>query len=221
MYEWLKVERFVNGSFTSNTYVVAHQKEKNIWLIDPGDVSPIWDWMNQNKKTKIEGVLLTHGHFDHLYGINKVLEEYPQCSIYVANEYGKSLLFDARKNNSYYAPIEDVVVSSAADVRLYDNSLALWPDVTLKVLFTPGHSEDSVCLQVDNLLFTGDTLIHNLRTVTKLRGGDTLKLKDSIEILRTLLGQGLHVCPGHNEEFELDGYDLRKAINAKAPVKDL
>ena len=213
--------RLVNTQFTSNTYILSKEDEKAVWLVDPGDIQPVWQWMQAHGKKEVLGVLLTHGHFDHLYGINKVLEEYPQCSIYVANEYGKSLLFDARKNNSYYAPIEDVVVSSAADVRLYNNSLALWPNVTLKVLFTPGHSEDSVCLRVGKLLFTGDTLIHNLRTVTKLRGGDTLKLKDSIEILRTLLGQGLHVCPGHNEEFELDGYDLRKAISAKAPVKDL
>ena len=166
----------------------------------------------------VVGIMLTHTHFDHLYGINALLEKFPQCPIYVANEYGKAALFDAKKNSSRYAPIGDVVITPDANIRLYDPCLSLWPDVTLHVFPTPGHSEDSVCLQVGNLLFTGDTLIYNLRTITKLRGGDTVKLTKSLETLQSLSGKGLHICPGHNEEFELDGYDLRKALNAKAPA---
>ena len=208
--------RLINTQFTSNTYILSKENETSIWLVDPGDVQAVFNWMQENDKKNVSGILLTHAHFDHLYGINDVLEKFPQCPVYVANEYGKTLLFDPRKNSSYYAPIDDVVVASAADIRFYNTTLALWPDVTLNVIYTPGHSDDSVCLKVDNLLFTGDTLIYNLRTVTKLRGGDTLKLKDSLEVLQTLLGQGLWVCPGHGEEFKLDGYDLRKAVNAKS-----
>ena len=206
--------RLVNTQFTSNTYILSKEGEKSVWIVDPGDVQPVFDWLQLNKKEMVAGILLTHTHFDHIYGINEVLEKFPQCPVYVANEYGKSLLFDAKKNNSYFAPIDNVVIKSDAQIELYLPSMALWPNVTLNVLHTPGHSEDSVCLQIDNLLFTGDTLIHNLRTVTKLRGGDTVKLNASLELLKTLSGKGLHVCPGHGEEFEFDGYDLKKALKS-------
>ena len=209
----VKEERVVNCRFKSNTYILIYAMDENVWLVDPGDVQAVFHWMQENDKKNVSGILLTHAHFDHLYGINDVLEKFPQCPVYVANEYGKTLLFDPRKNSSYYALIDDIVIFEDADVRVYDSSLSLWPGVMLNVFHTPGHSDDSVCLQVENLLFTGDTLIYNLRTVTKLRGGDTLKLKESLETLQSLSGKGLHVFPGHGEEFELDGYDLRKAVN--------
>ena len=216
--ERIQHTRLVNTQFTSNTYILSKEKEKSVWLVDPGDFQLVWEWMKLNDTEIVAGILLTHTHFDHLYGINEVLAEFPQCPIYVANEYGKDALFDAKKNSSHYAPIGDIIVASNAVVQFYNKSFSLWTDVVLDVFPTPGHSEDSVCLQVGNLLFTGDTLIYNLRTITKLRGGDIIKLRDSIELLQTLSGRGLWVCPGHNEEFELDGYDLRKALNANAPA---
>ena len=213
--------RLINTQFTSNTYILSIEGEKSVWIVDPGDVQPIFDWMRLNNKGLMAGIMLTHAHFDHIYGINELLEKFPKSPVYVANEYGKSLLFDEKKNNSYFAPTDNVVIKPDAQIEFFPSAMSLWPNVTLNVFHTPGHSEDSVCLQVDDLLFTGDTLIHNLRTVTKLRGGDTVKLNASLELLKTLSDKGLHVCPGHGEEFELDGYDLRKALRAEAPKINL
>ena len=210
----MEIKKMPVAPIGANCYIVSEGTEA--FIVDPGgDAEKI---IRAAHGLKVRYILLTHTHFDHLYGINEVLAEFPQCPIYVANEYGKDALFDAKKNSSHYAPIGDIIVASNAVVQFYNKSFSLWTDVVLDVFPTPGHSEDSVCLQVGNLLFTGDTLIYNLRTITKLRGGDIIKLRDSIELLQTLSGRGLWVCPGHNEEFELDGYDLRKALNANAPA---
>ena len=212
--------RLVNTKFTSNTYILSKEGEKSVWVVDPGDVQPVFDWMQLNEKEMVAGILLTHTHFDHFYGATEILQRF-SCPIYIANEYGKNGLFDAKQNGSRYSDYNVVTVPNGANILLYPDTIQLWPNEMLSILHTPGHSEDSVCLQVDDLLFTGDTLIYNLRTVTKLRGGDIVKLRDSIELLQTLSGKGLRVCPGHNEEFKLDGYDVRKALYSKAPTMSL
>lgn len=212
--------RLVNTQFTSNTYILSKEEKKSVWVVDPGDVQPVFNWMQLNEKEMVAGILLTHTHFDHFYGATEILQRF-SCPIYIANEYGQNGLFDAKQNGSRYSDYGIVTVSNDTIVSLYPDKLSLWQNDELTVLSTPGHSEDSVCLQVDDLLFTGDTLIYNLRTVTKLRGGDIVKLRDSIELLQTLSGKGLRVCPGHNEEFMLDGYDVRKALYSKAPTMSL
>ena len=212
--------RLVNTQFTSNTYILSKEGEKSVWIVDPGDVQPVFDWMQLNEKEMVAGILLTHTHFDHFYGATEILQRF-SCPIYIANEYGQNGLFDAKQNGSRYSDYSVVTVPNGANILLYPNTIQLWPNEILSILHTPGHSEDSVCLMVDKLLFTGDTLIYNLRTITKLRGGNLVKLRTSIELLQTLSGKGLWVCPGHNEEFMLDGYDVRKALSANAPTMSL
>ena len=82
----------------------------------------------------------------------------------------------------------------------------------MKVYITPGHSDDSVCLQIDNMLFTGDTLIKDVRTVTKLKGGSVKKLEETVRFLSSLKGKGLTVHAGHEDSFLLDNYNLEKTL---------
>lgn len=206
----VKQLRFVNTIFTSNTYVLYTSENSDVWVVDPGDMTPVWKWMQENGKNRVRGILLTHTHFDHLYGVNSVLEKNPDCLLLVANEYGKNGLTDIKQNGSKYTS-EPIVINENADVRFMENDMELWPGVNMKTFLSPGHSDDSICLLVDNFFFTGDTLIENIRTVTKIRGGSVEKLKESVLMIGKLQGYGYHVCPGHNEEFELDGYDLGKA----------
>ncbi len=206
--------RFINQLFNSNTYILSQDVANNVWIVDPVDMRLVFEWMKVHGKTEITGILLTHTHFDHILGINEIIDKFPQCLVFVANDYNKKALEKPRINNSYFAGTP-FTISRTDCVRIYQKRIALWDNLDMDIFPTPGHSEDSVCLRIDNLLFTGDTLIYNLRTVTKLRGGDIMKLRATLDFLQTLSGLGLHVCPGHNEEFELDGYDLRTAIRMK------
>ncbi len=201
-------ERFVNSRFTSNTYIIYHTDYDNVWVVDPGDTEAVFEWMKVHSKTVISGILLTHAHFDHIYGMNEILSRYPQCVVYIANEYGKNALNNAKTNGSKYTEEGPITILDSATVQYYPKALFLWDGVLMKTVFTPGHSEDSVSLVVDGLLFTGDTLIKDTRTVTKLRGGSVEKLKDSVKSLSELKGGNLKVKPGHGDDFQLDGYDL-------------
>lgn len=213
----LQYARFINSQFTSNTYILSKEDEVGIWIVDPGDVQPIWEWMSTHHKTTVIGILNTHTHFDHIYGINAIVEKFPSSLIFVANEYGREGLSNIKQNGSKYTG-NPIVISKTDNVRFFENKMMLWPQVTLTSFITPGHSDDSVCFIVENFLFTGDTLIKDVRTVTKIRGGSVEKLEESIRIIEQLKGHDYHVCPGHGEEFKLDEYDLMiSVINNKNP----
>lgn len=207
--------RFVNSWFTSNTYILSRKESDNVWLVDPGDITPITDWLQDNRKRTVSGILLTHAHFDHIYGVNDVLNLFPQCVVFTANEYGCELLFDPKKNASRYSDLGPIIIGENAQVQIYGLVQTLWPGINMNVYRTPGHSDDSVCLCLEDLLFTGDTLIKNIRTVTKVRGGSVEKLGKTMTFMQSLKGKKLIVMPGHNEPFALDDYDLSIATTKK------
>ena len=205
--------RLINSQFNSNTYILSKENESSVWLVDPGDTLPVFEWINLHHKTTVAGILLTHTHFDHIYGVNDILEKFPECVIYVANDYGKEGLTNIKQNGSKYTG-KPIVIEKTDNVRFFETEMALWPDVTLTTQITPGHSDDSICVIIDNLLFSGDTLIKDVRTVTKLKGGSVEKLNHTVSIIEQWKGNGHHICPGHGEEFELDNYDLRKVTSS-------
>lgn len=204
----LEVQRFVNSRFTSNTYIIAHPKHDDVWVVDPGDTEPVFLWMKTHKKTTITGILLTHAHFDHIYGMNAILSSYPNCVVYIANEFGYEALYNPKANGSKYTEEGPILIADNANILYYDKIIKLWDDVEIQTINTPGHSDDSQCLLVKSMLFTGDTLIKDVRTVTKLKSGSVKKLEESMKTISTLTGNGLRVMPGHGEEFGLDEYDL-------------
>lgn len=206
----LEVVRFVNSRFTSNTYIIAHPEYENVWVVDPGDTDAVFGWMKAHSKTVISGILLTHAHFDHIYGMNEIVARYPECVIYIANEYGKEALSNPKVNGSRYTEEGPIVVDEKSIIRYYDETMLLWDDVEIKTFNTPGHSDDSQCFILDGMIFTGDTLIKNVRTVTKLKGGSVEKLEESIKVIAALIGNHLKVMPGHDDVFWLDEYDLNK-----------
>lgn len=204
----LKCEGFVNSRFTSNTYIISCSEFDNVWIVDPGDTEVVFGWMKAHSKTTVSGIFLTHAHFDHIYGVNDILSRFPSCVVYVANDYGKEALFDPRMNASKYTEEGPMTIVREACIEFFPAEMTLWEGVSLKALYTPGHSDDSVCFMVGNMLFTGDTLIKDIRTVTKLKTGSKDKLKETIALLEMLKGMELTVYPGHKGKFMLDTYDL-------------
>jgi len=84
----IDVIRFINSRFTSNSYIIYSSENEEVWIVDPGDFSPLYDWMHANDKTNVKGVLITHVHFDHIYGVNELYSKFPSTIFYVYNEEG-------------------------------------------------------------------------------------------------------------------------------------
>ena len=76
----MDIIRIVNAVFSSNTYVLREGGADWCWLVDVGDVEPVLEYIGE--KGAIRGIFLTHTHYDHLYGINRMVDLFPQCVVY-------------------------------------------------------------------------------------------------------------------------------------------
>lgn len=181
----MAVQPYCNSLFSSMSYRVGDI------LVDPGD-----DWEGFEG---VEAVLLTHGHFDHIYGLNEVCRRNPEAKVFT-NEEGAKMLTDAKKNMSHYHetpfmfqyPERVVMVSDGEEVDVGVGLVA-------KAVFTPGHHPSCVTWVVGNALFTGDAYILGCKTVTNLPGGDKLQAEESLKRIREL-ALGMTIYPGHQVE---------------------
>lgn len=197
----LKVSHIVNSVFTSRTYILSQEGSSYVWLVDCGDVPPIVDMLSSlgDDTSMIKGVLLTHVHYDHIYGLPRLKEKFPSLQVYT-NEYGKKALTDIWLNYSKYH--NDPIVYESENVVTCDEGsvIELFDGVQAKVCHTPGHNPSCLTYEVGDYLFTGDAYIPGIKVVTTLKGGDKVKAAESVErILR--LAEGKVVCAGH----EVDG----------------
>lgn len=155
------------------SYLIADEKSKEAGIIDPStDISKIKE---EIKNLKLIYIINTHSHFDHTAG-NKELKELTNAKI-MQHESSKE------KHN----------------ISVKDNQEIKLGKLTLKVIHTPGHAKDHICILIENKLLTGDLLF-----VGKI-GGTGPYFKDSnskeeYDSLRRIMGldENIEVYPGHD-----------------------
>lgn len=191
----LQVKQIENSIFTSNTYMVFDDDYDYCWLIDIGDFDKFADALPTGMEVK--GLFLTHTHFDHIYGINDLHKSFPNCRVYTA-EFGKSALYDEKKNFSKYHEIPFVYEGTDITVLRDNEKVELYPGLFMTAIATPGHCPSCLTYVLNDWAFTGDSYIPNVKVVTKLPGGDRFQAKQSIDKILTL-AQVKIICPGHGE----------------------
>lgn len=190
------VKQIVNSVFGSNTYLLYKESFEDVWLVDCGDAEKIISALQPNQR--IRGVLLTHAHFDHIYGLNAIMEKFPHCTVYT-NEDGEEGLFSAKKNFSFYHEIPFIL--EYKNVKCLDDGeeLVIFPDTTVIPMYTPGHAYSCISYRIDSYLFTGDSYIPNTKPVTNLKGGNKQLYKESVEMILHIVRSGVVICPGHGK----------------------
>ena len=159
------VDYIVNRIFNSVTYIVPINGQKDCYLVDCGDVELII-----SQGWQIKSVLLTHVHTDHIYGLNKLIDSFPNVSIYT-NEYGKEALLNPKLNFSrYHEDVDDFIITRPDNVVVIkeEGLLHLIGGNEINVLFTPGHDPSCLSYCVGGIVFTGDSYIPDVKIVTSL-----------------------------------------------------
>jgi len=188
----IHVSRIVNSVFQSITYILSVEKD-DIWLVDCGDVEKIGLDLN------VTGVLLTHTHFDHIYGLNDLLGRNPDMKIFT-NAYGKLALQNPRLNLSHYYPaMSDFVIDrSESVVEVGDESVLDVLGSEVHVKSVPGHDNSCLAFIIEDKLFTGDAYIPGKRVVTNLPRCNKDQALSSEQELKAL-SKVYQVMPGHSE----------------------
>ena len=192
----MQVKRLVNSFYTSNTYLISDAE--GVWLVDCGDyasqVKPLLDGR------KVLGVLLTHTHSDHIYGLVDLLEDFPDARIF-SNDFGILALGDSRLNLSHYhSEVPDLSIKSVRNFISVDegDEIQLSEDLPASVLATPGHDKSCLSYVIGDYLFTGDSYIPGERLVAIFPNSDKAQAKASYNRLLEL-SKKFVVCPGHGE----------------------
>ncbi|MCX7018459.1 MAG: MBL fold metallo-hydrolase [Candidatus Sumerlaeota bacterium] len=202
----LSVTPIINDLFASCAYIVSRADCLQALVIDPADDASghIAAFLREHALSDIF-IALTHEHFDHIAGVERLRQQFGAqvvCSRACSESIGRP-----EKNFSRYLTGIDRIFGPS-DLICEEVSNAIdWCDERIEFVPTPGHSPGSVCIAVCNALFTGDTLIKDLRTVTKLPGGNRTGLRKSINLLLTRFPAATMVYPGHGEPFRLSQAD--------------
>lgn len=188
------ISQIVNSVFNSITYIIPTGNQNDCWLVDCGDVEKVIA-----EDFNVRGVLLTHTHFDHIYGLNKLVGTFPEVVIYT-NAIGKESLQNPKWNFSRYHPdVDDFVLSHPGNVRIIEGEglVCLDDSIEIEVFFTPGHDPSCMAFRINDFLFTGDSYIPGVKVVTTFPRSDKQKASESLLRLCRLEESGLKVKSGH------------------------
>lgn len=179
--------------FTENTYIINEQND--CYIIDPGaPIDEISSYITE-KELNVRGVLLTHGHFDHLYSINDVHEQY-DCPVYI-HEKERDFLFDPNLNlsSTISKPIQFKLKRYIESIT--DGATLPLGRATIKVLHTPGHTRGGVSYLYKRYVFSGDTLFKGTIGRTDLPTASKSDMDKSLRKLLSVCKDNTVVYPGH------------------------
>ena len=190
----MKITTFVLGLLSNNTYIVENEEDKTCFVVDPSTESvKLTNYIDGNK-LKVEGVLLTHGHFDHVGGAAHLQSMY-DAKIYMHKMDIEFIDNPLDIGRSYTRFDVDVTVDDGDEISLCGQKI--------KVVHTPGHSQGGVCYVCDDVIFCGDTIFKDGYGRYDLRGGDFGALQNSIQKIFDLQGDYILLC-GHGPSTTLN-----------------
>ena len=184
----LQVHALTLGAYQVNCYIIHDEKSTSCCVIDPGyEADTIADKLSE-LGLSLEAILLTHGHFDHVGAVRDLAAD-TGCRVYLCAE-------------------DLVMPTNLTAGKLYytqtyaEGSTLHLAGLDISVLQTPGHTPGSVCLLIDDTLFSGDTLFAGSCGRTDLPGGSWTDMQSSLKRL-SQIEANLWVLPGHGESTML------------------
>lgn len=205
------IKTFEAGPLSANNYLVIDENTNEAMIIDCSDyVYEIVETVAQ-MNLNVKYILTTHGHFDHVLGINE-MKEALNAEVYVSQE-DVILIENIKQFSKMMQPDRIVEIPVYDKVYTAGTVFNLGKEV-FNVIKTPGHTEGSVSIKGRNVLFSGDTLFRDGYGRTDLFGGNADKLIHSITNVIFYLPPETVVYPGHGPsttiEYEKTHNDINK-----------
>lgn len=204
----MEVEVFVSGFLDTNTYLL--EEDNHLLIIDPADHDVV---LERCREAASVTLLLTHEHFDHISGLNRLRDLCASSCRVIAGATCSERIQDTKANLSAYADVLAELggkqipehwspfACKAADSTFENQYAFRWMGHEVELFSTPGHSAGSCCIVVDDLLFVGDTVLEN-NLMVKFPGSSK-KLYRSVTaplLEKWLLGNRIScVYPGHGD----------------------
>lgn len=191
----MKVIQQPLGPVQANCYLVM--ENHHALIIDPADTLPNLDEiLNQNDCT-LDAIVLTHAHFDHISGVDKIVNKFG-CDVYLnPNEF--DFLLDPNLNSSSAFYMDVTCNANAKPLIEGKNEIA---GFEVEAIYCPGHSIGSTVLKIEDCLFTGDVLFQGSIGRMDLATGSVTSMKQSLKKLAQF-NKDYKVYPGHGPTTSL------------------
>lgn len=207
----LKIERFVNELMFSNCYLVVDEASKHCICIDPASEKSQREiiYIEDNGLT-LDFILLTHEHTDHTWGVNALVERFGTevicsevCKLNLAKEFQAYFLLYYDNPNYHYTVCKVDKTTEELSDRM------VWEGHTVEFIYTPGHSTGSICILIDGVLFTGDSIMQSKPYINK-RNGSKEKFMESVKKVLDIFPLKTLIYPGHGDAFLLKDYCFKQ-----------
>lgn len=188
-----KIYRIINDRFNVNSYIY---KENNKCIIIDSNINT-YDYIIKNELIP-EYIFLTHEHFDHIIGVSRLKNTFPDIKV-VASRETSDMMQDNKGNMSFY--YDGIGIQECgADIFIDNISEFVFSGYNINTYFAPGHTSGGILIEINNLLFTGDTLL-DIKTPTNLPTSSKKQLYESLEFIDEKFNQDIVICQGHGGPF--------------------
>lgn len=192
----MKLYRLPLGPLQTNCYILEDENGKDCWIVDPGAEGERLVALIKEKRWGLQAILLTHGHGDHIGGVQALVDEF-HVPVYI-HEKDDEFLKDSQVNLSANMGLN---VTVNADVHHVTDGQKLQLGAhEFTVLYTPGHTPGGVCYYGNGLVLAGDTLFRESVGRTDFPGGSFNDLVFGIQDKLFPLPEETVVYPGHGPE---------------------
>jgi len=197
----MKILRLVPKMVGSNCYIII--SEGIAAVIDPGVPSASIMQAIESNNAKLTSIILTHGHFDHMLGLDHLRAQNPEAEVMIHAD-DAELMSDGHKNAFFTFFGRDRDFGSSDKLLIKGDVIPIGKE-KLTVIHTPGHTKGSICLRLANVLFSGDTIMADGYGRCDLYSSDASKMNISLNRLAELSQKDprLMIYPGHGEAASL------------------
>lgn len=199
----IQIIKIGTGAMLVNTYLAWDSITKKGFIVDPGGYSSdLYEYINK-ECIDIEYIILTHGHGDHIGGVDEFKKRINDVKV-IAAKSAVLMLENPDMNMSKETCGKEIRITP--DVLVNENDEISIGKLNLKFIMTPGHTPGGMSVYVENILFSGDTLFQQSVGRTDFPGGNQAKLVKSIKNKLFVLPDDTRVLPGHMGETTI-GYE--------------
>ena len=201
----MKIYALEVGMIRTNCYLILNEESHEMIIVDPGDDADLICEKIRQLDGRPAAIFLTHGHYDHILGVNDLRAAYPEIEVFIGEKDAAMLKDDSLNCDCYGTRITvepDRLVSEGTQIDL--------AGFHCTVLHTPGHTAGSVCYYYEEqgVLFAGDTLFFRSYGRTDLPTGNSRDMVMSLTRLLTELPDDVTVLCGHDRSTTI-GYEKR------------
>lgn len=190
----LTVDYITNRIFNSRTYILSNGEYDHVWLVDCGDTDKV---LEEIGKKSVEGVLLTHAHSDHIYGLEELMKRFPAVKIYTNVEGVEALKLPKLNISHYNSEYPDISIDAPDNLNtLKEGDELKVLGETVQVYETPGHAPSCITYIIGDKAFTGDAYIPGVKVFTGFPHANKKQAEKSVvRILQ--LTTDCKIMPGH------------------------